>query len=130
MSFSQNLSEISNKDLILRSGTCRSVYLLNEGWNIDFSLTVNLVTGTVLVDSDWLPKTFWEAISTHLDEYHDFEFMIMCDNNIVLCEYDKEDEEDHPLTGILTNELALQIFTEAVAIINKADWVPPKVFQG
>ena len=51
-----------------------------------------------------------------MDEYKNFEFLATCEEKTVLCEYEKEDEEPHALTGVLTNALALEIFQQAVLI--------------
>ena len=114
--FNEKLQAISDLDITLRVGASEGIYGQNDDWDEDFYITVNLASGSVSIDPDDYGWALWNAFKQCLGEYESFEFLATCEEKIVLCEYEKENEEPHALTGVLTNELALEIFREAVAI--------------
>ena len=116
MGFNEKLQAISDLDITLRVGASEGIYEQNEDWDEDFHITVNLVSGSVSIDPDDFGWALWSAFKQFMNEYKNFEFLATCEEKIVLCEYEKEDEEPHALTGVLTNDLALEIFREAVMI--------------
>ena len=117
MTFSENLRNITDQTLVIRTGLIDALW--DDGFEGDVVMALNLSTNEVtpLTFEDLTVPfyaEFWGAIGMVIEDFKENEFQVEFKDASEVVYSDYDEVENNELSNVLNNETVFQIFKEAV----------------